>query len=137
MDVLKLFNVPRESFGLSDFLSGAKDKEDVIIKTSISNLDFIPAGSLSQAPTDLLSKGKLKSFIQILKSEYDQIIIDSPPVNVGVPDPLLLSRVVDGTVIVTRCGKTHKKDFNEALQRLSTVSGGFRGAVINFFSPSK
>lgn len=90
--------------GLSSFLAGTTSSIKVI-RGPKKNLSIIPAGPLPPNPSELLSSHKLNELIRVLKDRYDIIIWDSPPL-MTVTDGLILSKMLDGTVIVTKAGKT-------------------------------
>jgi len=101
--VHSIFGLSNEK-GLSTYLAGTSQNIDVI-KGPKDNLSIIPAGPLPPNPSELLSSYKLHELIGVLRERYDIIIWDSPPL-LTVTDGLILSRVLDGTVIVTKAGKT-------------------------------
>jgi capsular exopolysaccharide synthesis family protein len=90
--------------GLSTYLAGTSSSIN-IIKGPKENLNIIPSGPLPPNPSELLSSYKLLELIRVLKERYNIIIWDSPPL-MTVTDGLILSKVLDGTVIVTKAGKT-------------------------------
>lgn len=90
--------------GLSTYLAGASSSIH-IIKGPKENLSIIPAGPLPPNPSELLGSYKLHELIRVLKERYNIIIWDSPPL-MTVTDSLILSKALDGTVIVTKAGKT-------------------------------
>jgi len=87
--------------GLSTFMSGNSEKNEIIFKTSISNLDYIKSGPIPPNPAELLGRDKTKKLINDLKLEYDYLIIDTPPVHI-VSDPLPLMDIVDLNIYVVR-----------------------------------
>jgi capsular exopolysaccharide synthesis family protein len=104
----KVFNIPLEEPGVSDFLLGEKDAEDIIIKmSSHENLFFIPAGGLHPTPSELLENGQMQKLVNFLDSEFDVIILDTPPV-VMVTDAYHLSSLADATLYVIRHKYTPK-----------------------------
>jgi len=90
--------------GLSTYLAGTSSSIN-IIKGPKENLSIIPAGPLPPNPSELLGSYKLHELIRVLKERYNIIIWDSPPL-MTVTDSFILSKVLDGTVIVTKAGKT-------------------------------
>jgi len=90
--------------GLSTYLAGTSSNIH-IVKGPGENLSIVPSGPLPPNPSELLSSYKLHELIGVLKEKYDIIIWDSPPL-MAVTDGIILSKVLDGTVIVTKAGKT-------------------------------
>lgn len=96
--------------GMSEYLNGKATKEEIIQSfETIPNLHIITAGSTVNNPSELLEKVKLKELILALREEYDDIIIDSPPVHL-VPDAAILSNLADITLYVIRQGVTSKAE---------------------------
>jgi protein-tyrosine kinase len=74
----------------------------------VKNLDILPAGSRSPNPTELLSSSTMQDLIATLASEYDFILMDSPPIP-PVADGLTLSRVAHSVVLVVRSQTTDRE----------------------------
>ena len=104
----KVFNVPLEDPGVSDFLLGEKDAEDIIIKMpSHENLFFIPAGGIHPTPSELLENGQIQNLINYLDNSFDVVVLDTAPV-VMVTDAYHLSSLADATLYVIRHKYTPK-----------------------------
>ena len=91
--------------GISDFLSGHVDNiDEVMVKGSINpNLDTIPVGTTPPNPTELLFNEKLTEMMEEMRTRYDYIIIDCPPLEV-VADASIINKMCDMTVFVIRSG---------------------------------
>ncbi|MFD0766895.1 GumC family protein [Mucilaginibacter lutimaris] len=126
------FNLSKEHKGITDFLNGKASVAEIIRPSgTVENLRVISCGSLVNNPSELLEKKELKDLISLLREEYDDIIIDSPPVHL-VPDATVLSRIADVTLYVIRQGVTEKAELsyiNEmvALRQLQHVNIVFNG----------
>ncbi len=105
----KLFNDFKVSndVGAVDYLVGLKSLDEVIQKTSISHLDVIPSGPNPPNPAELIMSDAMTTMLQELKSRYDYIILDTPPVGL-VSDALELSPLADVTLYVVRQNFTKK-----------------------------
>jgi succinoglycan biosynthesis transport protein ExoP len=126
--------------GLSTYLAGTSSSIN-IIKGPKENLSIIPAGPLPPNPSELLSSYKLHELIRVMKEKYNIIIWDSPPL-MTVTDGLILSKVLDGTVIVTKAGKTTFDLVRRGLkaikgQRASDSGSHVLGVVINAIDVKK
>jgi capsular exopolysaccharide synthesis family protein len=119
-----------ESSGLTTYLSGEIELENVIQKLPIPNLSVIPSGSIPQDPTELISSKKMKAMLQTLSDRYDYIVIDSPPV-INVTDPVILSTLVDGVVLVVHAGRTSREAVQRSRQELLSVGADLLGVVLN------
>lgn len=116
--------------GLSELLAGQARLGDVVKSTSIPALDILPAGSPAPNPAELLSSQTMRNLILDLSTRYELILIDSPPV-LPVADSLMLSRLVDSVVLVTRSNYTERHAAAEARRRLVRVNARLLGVVLN------
>lgn len=93
------------STGLADYLSGAdNDLSSLIVKDQMCDtLSFLPVGSNPPNPTELLESPRFAELIEKMKSEYDYIVIDCPPIEV-VADAQIIDRYVDRTFFIIRAG---------------------------------
>ncbi len=118
------------SIGLSGVLAGNQDRAAAVQATDIPNLFILPAGPIPSNPAELLGKESLTNLLDWAREEFDFVIVDSPPV-VPVTDPAVLSRVVDGVILVIRSGKSHRRELSEALSRLKHADAHLLGVVLN------
>lgn len=136
--VHKKFNISNQK-GLSDAII-KKDTLGNTMKEYVysynKNLDIIPAGKIPPNPSEMLSSRAMEELLKILDSEYDYIILDSPPVH-AVTDAQILSTKVDGVVLVVRAGKTKKESVIAAKASLEKVNAKIIGTVINGLEQSK
>jgi capsular exopolysaccharide synthesis family protein len=93
--------------GLSSYLAGLNDFEEIIQKTTIENLDLVSAGPVPPNPSELILRSQMEDFFNIARERYDFIIIDSPPLAV-VSDAFLLNQYSDHLLFVTRQNYTDK-----------------------------
>ena len=126
----KNFSLSRLTPGLSDYLQGNRDYGEVIFETPIPNLCLMLAGGPCPNPTELVGSKRMSELLELLTDEFDHIIIDSPPVT-RVADAMLLSRLVEGVVLVVRSGKTPEPVAENALQRLKQMDANILGTVLN------
>jgi capsular exopolysaccharide synthesis family protein len=89
------------SSGMSNFLSGNCDYEEIIMKTRVNNLFYAPSGPIPPNPAELIETEQMKKFMERVKKEFDYIIIDTPPVAI-VTDALLLAQYVDVNLFIVR-----------------------------------
>lgn len=120
--------------GLSKYLSGNiefdSDDGKLIRPTALKGISFIPSGPTPPNPSELLYSARMKDLLDALQSLYSFVIIDAPPV-MGMPDSILLSSLVDGTVLVVRAGETQKNALSETKRIFSTVNAKLLGVVLN------
>lgn len=121
--------------GLSNYLSDANMQEDVDIaryiqKTNIENLLIMPAGNVPPNPSELLVSEQMVNLLEDLKDVCDIIIIDGTPCEL-VADSIILSRIVDSTIIVTAHKETKKDTLDKIIRNIKNVGGHLAGVVIN------
>ncbi|MDH3972734.1 MAG: polysaccharide biosynthesis tyrosine autokinase [Deltaproteobacteria bacterium] len=119
---------PFRGSGLVDVLSGRADLDEAIYPLSDSNLYVLPSGMSVRNSTELLASPKMPQIIEILKSEFDYVIIDCPPV-LPLADMNVLSKMVDDVLLVVQAGKTHKDLVAQAIKALSR--GKVAGFILN------
>jgi tyrosine-protein kinase Etk/Wzc len=100
----KTFNVPND-LGLSNYLANQCEIEDIIVKTSQPNLDFVISGPVPPNPSELLHSERMKTLIAVLREKYDIIMIDTAPIGL-VSDAIPLIRLSDINIFVIRSGKS-------------------------------
>lgn len=108
------------SKGVSTVLIRKHNWQDCIIKTSIENLDFIPSGPQPPNPSELLLNGEFTTMLEGLKTQYDFILLDTPPVGL-VTDGIMAMKRADVSIYVFRANYS-KKDFTKNLQRMLKVN---------------
>ena len=122
----------RAETGLSSLLAGAAVMSQAVRDTDDARLKVILAGPLPPNPAELLSGSRLLSLLTVATENYDQVIIDGPPV-LGIADALLLSNVVGGTLLVVQAGGTRRKTAQAALKRLMIARARVIGALLTHY----
>lgn len=113
----KYLNIIKNRIGLSNYLYDTKtDWKNLINKKTFNNefLDILFAGSITPNPAELLLNGRFEELLNILKNEYDYIIVDTAP-TILVTDTFLISQFSDLTIYVTQADYTDKKLLNYSL----------------------
>ena len=114
--------------GLSEYLTGAVSREEIVRIASIRGLFLIPAGKTVHSPVDLLAGDKFRSLLKELRGHFDLLILDTPPI-LPVPDALTISEQLDAFILVFRLSFTPHKLFRQAVDELDT--GKIMGVVLN------
>lgn len=102
--------------GLSKYLSGQSDVKEILVSTSIENLDFISSGPFPPNPSELLHTQKMQVLIEGLKDKYDFILLDSAPIGL-VTDSKPLIKMADINLFILRTGIS-RHEFAESPERL-------------------
>ena len=118
--------------GLSEYLSNGSDLEPLLKRTGIENLTILPAGSMPDNPSELLSSERMAALLEEVATRYDDrlIILDSPPPSITAESGAL-ARYVDGILLVVKYASTPKESVTELIGKLGRKK--ILGAVINNF----
>lgn len=133
--VHRTFNVSNR-FGLSNYLAGSANINDIIQPTMLDNLFVICSGPIPPNPSELLTSSKMGDLLEELEKQSDLLIVDAPPVNT-VTDAQLLGARVDGTVLVVPQGIAAKVGVRHAKQALEMVHANILGAIMNRVTAQK
>jgi exopolysaccharide/PEP-CTERM locus tyrosine autokinase len=117
-------------YGLSDYLVGKKEISELLFKTEIERLRILLGGTLQDNPTELVGSARMEALIKELKSRYNDryIIFDSTPL-LATSEPEILSKLVDGILIVVRAGETPRETVKQAIASLEKEK--ILGVVLN------
>ena len=94
------------------------------------NLSVLLSGDIPPNPSELVVSDKMKALIEKLRDIYDYVVVDLPPVNL-VSDPIMMSRHLDGMIVIVRHGYTRRRDVNDAVRSLKLVNAKILGFVYN------
>jgi capsular exopolysaccharide synthesis family protein len=117
--------------GLSSLLSGAHTLDEVLRQfEAVPNLWVLPAGPQPPNPADLLSSSTMENVLQGLRERFEHLVVDSAPLLL-VTDATILSRLVDGVVLVVESGVTARRALVRAHKVLEGAGGRILGTVLN------
>ncbi|HGY1730690.1 TPA: polysaccharide biosynthesis tyrosine autokinase [Acinetobacter baumannii] len=116
--------------GLSELLSGQADLQKVLHKTQVANLDVITRGKSQTNPSEILSSNQFKELLEQLQSQYDHIIIDTPPV-LAVTDGIIISQYTGVNLIVARYAKSQMKELELTVNRFEQAGVKVNGFILN------
>jgi protein-tyrosine kinase len=125
--VHRLFGVA-DGPGLSDVLMGGAEPNEAIVTLSQHNLDLLPAGTPPGHPAELLGSAAMRRLLDTLRTRYDRIILDLPPV-APLADLHIVAPMADGVLMIVRAGVTPKPAIERALSGLEP--GKVLGLVLN------
>lgn len=118
-----------EDNGLSSLLARVCDSKLYTVK-GLPYLNLVFAGRTPPNPSELLASANMSKLLEISREAFDYIIIDTPPINT-VADAQILTRIVDGTVIVVRAGETNSRELLLAKDIIEQANGNICGVVLN------
>jgi succinoglycan biosynthesis transport protein ExoP len=127
-NIHRLFDVDNDA-GLSDVLTGNLTLDQVIRPTHVPGLDIIVAGPIPPNPAELLGNDRMMNIKSMIRG-YDIVLIDTPPVTI-VADPLVLTPLADGLLLVVESNRTSKSLVTQAVSRLEEMGTRILGAVVN------
>ena len=116
--------------GLSTVLARNAPVDEVIQRLPVANLSLLPCGPIPPNPAELIISEKMKSLLKELGERYDHILIDSPPL-MNVTDPVILSTLVNGVILVVHGGKSTRDIVRRARLELGAVGAKVFGVVLN------
>ena len=116
--------------GLSHYLTGQAEVEDIIYETETEGFYLSVAGPLSPDPTSLLDSDQFQKFIDKVREDYDYVIIDAPPLGVVI-DAAIIGKYCDGAVLVIEQGVIKRKVVQDVIKQLKRGKVRILGAVLN------
>jgi tyrosine-protein kinase Etk/Wzc len=114
-DIFKIKNTP----GFTNYMADNTSKEEIIHKTDIENLYFIPAGPVLANSSELIEAGALDELIDYLRTKFEYVIIDTTPAGL-VADASLMMKYASYILLVCRNNYTRKDVFNDVLNMFKT-----------------
>ncbi len=128
--VHKLFNIPNPELGLASVTDGQADLATAIRHSDIDRLDLLPCGTRPSNPAELLSSLKFQEVLAELRSRYDYVIVDTPPL-LAVSDPRVVAQRVDGVLMVFKITKKARPQAERAREQLADMGANLLGIVVN------
>lgn len=122
-----------ESIGLSGLLTSKDNIDDNILQTKYENLHLLPSGENVPNPSEILSTYRLGDIIKHVRSKYNYVIVDSPPV-MGLADAPILAANCDASLLIVEGSSTRTPAVKSTLERLSVSSVKVLGVVITKFT---
>ena len=130
------YQFDKEIFGLGEIISGASQLKETIFKVPGTKLDIITSGEKRFDMSDIVNKEQIKKFLDVLKIDYDYVIIDSPPVQ-PVSDTLILAQATDFNLFLIRSDATRTVTFMSSIKKIQNVGSKIHGIIINDLDTSK
>ena len=119
--------------GLTNVLTGAADLDEVIQQIG-DGLSVLGAGPAAPNPGELLSSSHMSALLDKLRSEYDYVLVDAPPL-LPVADSTGLAVLMDGVLLSVRYGETRKDQLQQAAATLERVGARVLGVILNIVPP--
>ncbi|MFV5385957.1 polysaccharide biosynthesis tyrosine autokinase [Acinetobacter junii] len=116
--------------GLSEFLSNQVELSQVIHNTQVNGLDVITRGKSPTNPSEMLNSQRFKTLLEELSTQYDHIIIDTPPV-LAVTDGIIISQYAGVNLLIARYSKSQMKELELSLNRFEQAGVKVNGFILN------
>lgn len=116
--------------GLSDYLSGRLNLEQVTKPTKVEGLSVITRGQIPPNPSELLMHSNFSKLVEEVTAAYDIVIVDTPPI-LAVTDPAIVSAHSGTTLLVTRFGQNHLREIELTRNRFEQNGIDVKGVVFN------
>ena len=128
--LLSRYGADQESKGLTHYLAGKSNLDEVIYETSIRNVDMIFTGPVAPNPSELLGNSKFAKLIETAREKYDYVILDCPPIG-SVIDAAVIAKQCDGVIIVVESNNISYKMVQKVKAQLEKSGCRILGAVLN------
>ena len=132
-DLTRGLNLPRHP-GLTEYLTGAAPLHEIIRNSHIPLLKVIPAGAEVPSPADLLSGDPFRTFLKEIRTRFDIILLDTPPI-LPVADTINMREQLDGFVFLFRSSYTPVEMFRQAVDEIGEKK--ILGVIVNAVEPQK
>lgn len=127
--VHKLFGVSPET-GLASVVSGETRLDTAVCRSVVPNLDLLPCGPRPANPAELLTSPNFQAILSELRSRYDFVLVDTPPV-LAVTDPTAVAPRVDGVILVIRMTNRARPAAERARDQLAAIGANMLGVIVN------
>ena len=118
-----------QKIGLSEILTDDAQPLEALFNIDIETLTFIASGSIPSNPVELLSSDRMRKFLSLMKSKFDHILIDAPPV-ISVTDAGIIGSQSDGVLMVIQAGRTQRGIVKRATELLHQAHSKILGHVL-------
>ncbi|MBU0468722.1 MAG: CpsD/CapB family tyrosine-protein kinase [Candidatus Omnitrophica bacterium] len=119
----------KNEIGFSEYLKGEAELSDIIFKIDIENLNIISSGKIPENPSELLSSKAMTDFLADVKSQFDFVIIDTPPI-ISVTDSGIIGAQSDGVLMVIQAGRTQRGIVRRAEELLEQAQANVLGHIL-------
>lgn len=129
-------NGPVPENGLSHYLSGQCELEDVVCQTDVDQFYAVIAGTVPPNPTELLASDNMKGLIKFCREHFDYVVIDCPPIGLVV-DPAVVAPLCDGTMILIEANEVKYRLAQETVAKMKVAGCPILGVILNKVSEKK
>jgi receptor protein-tyrosine kinase len=119
----------KQPIGLSSILKDEVKPSDALFNIDVENLTFIASGAVPSNPVELLGSDRMHRFLILMRSKFDHIIIDTPPV-ISVTDAGIIGAQTDGVLMVIQAGRTQRGIVRRATELLHQAHSKVIGHIL-------
>jgi Mrp family chromosome partitioning ATPase/capsular polysaccharide biosynthesis protein len=123
--------IETNDFQSDDSVGAALTPSNCIRETDVENLYLLPSGATPDSPAELLGSRRMRQLIKALKSEFEVILFDSPPILPVTDATVLASEMADGVLLVVKSGETKREIAQRGRELLDKVNANLLGVVLN------
>lgn len=124
------YRISKVTSGLSHFLSGYRELDEVLCQTNIPNLYMILAGPVPPNPSELLGSNSFKNLIRGAGEKFDYVLLDTPPLG-SVTDAAVVSELCDGMCLVMTAGEISYKFAQKIKEQMEKTNCRILGVILN------
>lgn len=128
--VASRFTEARKVRGLSEYLSGIAEKEEIVCNTQYENFDMVLSGPYCPNPVELMMKDIFIDFLKELREKYDYVIVDTPPLGLVI-DCATIAKYCDSAIMVISVGRIRYKQAKRTKAQLEKSGCKILGIVLN------
>ena len=125
-----LFEGEEQAVGLSHFLAGMVDEDQVIFETNLPGAYLVPVGRKVSNSLPLLNSQRFQRLLDDLAAQFDYVIIDAPPIGMVI-DAAQIAKFCDGTVLVVGYNTVRRQELVDARDQIAQTGCPILGAVMN------
>jgi len=119
----------KQKIGLSEILTGQAEPSNALFNIDVENLTFVATGTVPPNPVELLGSENMRKFLIVMRSKFDHIIIDTPPV-ISVTDAGIIGAQADGVLMVIQAGRTQRGIVKRASELLHQAHSKVLGHIL-------
>lgn len=123
------------SVGLTDVLIGSVELDDALVEWG-GLIEVLPAGTNPPDPGELFASARMQEVVESLADRFDYVLFDTPPM-LSVADAAIVSRIMDGTLLVSRATKTSNAEVRKAVELIRQSNTRLLGTVLNGVTRSR
>jgi capsular exopolysaccharide synthesis family protein len=129
--VRRHFGLSADSDGLTNFLAdhSLNTPDAILHNVDVEGLEIIPSGPIPPNPAELLDSPRMRRLVELLLTDHDMVLLDSPPILI-LSDSAVLASKVDGTVLVLDGSGTSAREVNAAIEQLHKTGARVLGAIV-------